>query len=78
MEDHTRRKRLIFRSTHRGNKEMDLVFSQFIEAHLPALSAAELDIYEALLEENDVDIWDWVTGKPCPEQYLPFIERMRA
>jgi antitoxin CptB len=77
MEADARRKRLIFRSTHRGNKEMDIVFSRFVEQHLGALSAGDLDLYEQLLEENDVDIWDWITGKPFPPHYASLIERLK-
>jgi len=77
MEADARRKRLIFRSTHRGNKEMDIVFSRFVEQHLGALSAGDLDLYEQLLEENDVDIWDWPTGAPVPQHSASPLARLK-
>lgn len=61
-----RRKRLLFHSAHRGNKENDLLLGAFAEKHLASFSAAQLDRYEALLGENDQDIFDWVAGRAAP------------
>ncbi len=58
-----RRRRLIFRSEHRGNKENDILLGQFAQAHLKSFDAARLDRYEVLLEESDNDIFDWVAGR---------------
>jgi antitoxin CptB len=58
-----RRRRLIYRSDHRGVKENDIVLGQFAKAHLHGFDAAQLDRYEALLEESDNDIFDWVAGR---------------
>jgi antitoxin CptB len=65
-EVETRRKRLIYQSHHRGTKESDLLLGAFAEAHLGAFTSAQLDRYEALLEENDRDIFDWVSGRCDP------------
>lgn len=59
----TRRKRLLYRSTYRGNKENDILLGQFARAHLGEFGAAELDQYERLLSVGDNDIYDWVSGK---------------
>ena len=61
-----RRKRLLFRSWHRGTKEADLLLGSFAERHLADLSAAQLDRYEALLENDDADLWDWLVGRRPP------------
>jgi antitoxin CptB len=58
-----RRKRLRFRSQHRGTKEMDLILGAFAEHHLVAFDAAEMDEYEKLLELDDSDLWSWVVGR---------------
>ena len=65
-----RRKRLLFRSWHRGTKETDLLLGSFAERHLDALTEAQLDRYEALLEHDDSRIYDWITGRGAlpPEQ----------
>lgn len=62
----TRCKRLLFRSWHRGTREIDLLLGSFAERHLAALSNAQLDRYEALLEHNDADLFDWVAGRAAP------------
>ena len=41
-----RRRRLLFRSWHRGIREMDLVLGRFADAHIATLSVPELDEYE--------------------------------
>src|SRR6185437_7256779 len=58
-----RRKRLLYRSIYRGNKENDILLGQFARAHIAEFSAAELDQYERLLATGDNDIFDWVAGK---------------
>ncbi len=57
----TRRKRLTYRSWHRGFKENDLLLGSFADAHLARLDAEQLDRYEALLEQPDADIFNWMT-----------------
>lgn len=65
-----RLKRLIYRSWHRGCKETDLVLGRFADHGLASLPPAMLEVYEALLDENDADIWNWLTGKTAtPEEY---------
>jgi len=61
-----RRKRLLFRSWHRGTRESDLVLGRFAEAHLAGFDAAQLDRWEALLECADADLYDWVSGRTAP------------
>jgi len=65
-----RRKRLLFRARHMGTNENDIFFGGFAEAHLGALSDAQLVRFEALLEVNDADLFLWVTGaKPVPAEH---------
>jgi len=74
----TRRKRLLYRSVHRGNKENDILLGQFARAHIAEFTAAELDQYERLLQAGDNDIYDWVSGqKPVPpEEDTPVVRRL--
>ena len=59
----TRRKRLLYRSVYRGNKENDILLGQFARAHIAEFDSAELDQYERLLAAGDNEIFDWVTGQ---------------
>ncbi|HWD56643.1 MAG TPA: succinate dehydrogenase assembly factor 2 [Stellaceae bacterium] len=61
-----RRKRLLFRSWHRGTREADLILGSFADEHLAAFDAAQLDCYEALLAMPDPDIFDWLMGRAAP------------
>ena len=63
MSDDARLKRLKMRSMRRGIKEMDLILGSFADQGLPALDAPALDLYEALLAENDHDLYAWVTAR---------------
>lgn len=58
-----RLKRLQMRSMRRGIKEMDILLSAFAAENLGQMDAARLDLYEALLHENDQDLYQWVTGQ---------------
>jgi len=61
-----RRRRLLFRSWHRGIREMDLIMGRFADAHIAELSDADLDEYERLIELPDPDLLSWVTGVSAP------------
>lgn len=65
-----RRKRLMFRSWHRGTRETDLILGRFAEAHLAGFDRAQLDRYEALLECADADLFDWASGQASPPAAL--------
>lgn len=70
----TRLRRLRMRSMRRGIKEMDLILSAYATRALAGMSAARLDLYDALLEENDQDLYQWVTGQaPTPERFASLI-----
>ena len=59
----TRLKRLRYRSWHRGCKETDIILGNFADDRLETLELPLLDVYERLLDEDDANIWDWITGK---------------
>ena len=58
-----KRRRLIFRSAHRGIKEMDLIMGSFARANVPNFTEADLAEYDTLLCNNDPDLYNWVTRK---------------
>ena len=61
-----RRRRLLFRCWRRGMREMDLVLGRFADAQIGALSDAELDEFERLLEIPDQQMFAWVSGTQTP------------
>jgi len=65
-----RRKRLKFRSAHRGIKEADILLGHFAESHLDELDRDQLDRYEDLLREPDLKIVAWITGDQEPPARL--------
>jgi len=75
-----RRRRILVRAWRRGIREMDLVIGGFADAEIGELDAAELDQLELLMEEDDADIFRWVTGEAeTPERFrTPVFERMRS
>lgn len=58
-----RRRRLLYRSLYRGNKENDILLGQFARAEIGSFTEADMDQYEALLDESDNDIFDWVAHR---------------
>lgn len=65
-----RRRRLLFRSWHRGTREMDLLMGRFADARVPSMTVAELDLFEALIEAQDRDLFRWITdAEPVADNY---------
>ena len=67
-DNDVRCKRLLFRSWHRGTRELDLFLGPFAEHHLATFTTRQLDAYEHLLEHSDPDIYRWITdAEPVPK-----------
>lgn len=56
-------KRLRMRSWRRGMKEMDLILGPFSDTRLEGMSAQARADYEALLDENDQDLYAWILAR---------------
>ena len=64
------RRKLKFRAWHRGTREADLIMGQFADAHLDTMGHDELDQFDALLEAQDLDVYNWIIGKePVPPEF---------
>lgn len=75
--DQNRRQRLRFRSWHRGTREMDLLMGSFADAHIGAMTSAQLDEYEAIMGMQDPDLYNWMTGvAPVPPEQDGLVMRM--
>ena len=72
-------KRMTMRSMRRGIKEMDLILTPFARGHLDKMDEQALARYDALLGENDQDLYQWVSGQAeAPPEVRPMIEKIRA
>ncbi len=64
------RKRLLFRSWRRGVREMDLLLGGFAERNLATFSRRQLELYDALLEYGDADLYGWMARREEPPAAL--------
>ena len=61
------RKKLRFRSWHRGTKEMDVLLGRFADEYVMDFDETELGQYDRLLKNSDPDLYNWVSGnEPLP------------
>jgi antitoxin CptB len=68
MNHADRLKRLRFRAWHRGTKEADLLIGGFFDRYGAQWDDAQMAWFEALLEEQDVDIMAWAIGTALPPE----------
>ncbi|NQV44841.1 MAG: succinate dehydrogenase assembly factor 2 [Rhodospirillales bacterium] len=54
------RKRLLYRSAHRGMKEMDALLGGYANERLDFMSDSELLEFESLMDESDNDLMNWI------------------
>ncbi|WP_085809783.1 succinate dehydrogenase assembly factor 2 [Sphingomonas sp. TZW2008] len=80
MDQDTRLKRTRFRAWHRGTREADFMIGGFFDAHHAGWSEEQLQWFERLLEQQDVDIMGWAIGSiPCPPEWDgAMMQAMRA
>ena len=53
-------KKLLYRSNHRGTKEMDLLIGGFAKENLKKLTPIELKEFEILLNFTDKELSSWL------------------
>ena len=59
----SRRRRILFRATHRGTYENDILIGRFVRARLDAFTEAELDEVERLMDHPEAVLGDWLMGR---------------
>jgi antitoxin CptB len=65
-----RLKKLRFRAWRRGFREADLILGPFADKHVSAMTASEIDTFEALLEQPDQDLYGWIVETlPTPPEF---------
>ena len=66
----TYKKKIIFKASHRGSKEMDILLGNFIKKYIELFNENELGLFNDILECDDDDIYQWTIGKKeIPNQY---------
>ena len=82
METEAFRRQLLFRSWHRGTREMDLLLGRFADRTLPTLDASGLEVYALFLQETDPDLYDFYCARlekeSFPSELHELLERFRA
>ena len=73
-------KKLLFKASHRGTKEMDIILGKFAETNLETLDSENLKIFEELLEIPDPDLYKWFTDESIkiPEKYSKLIKKISS
>ena len=63
------RKQLLWRATHRGIREMDIIIGGFVTRNIDLLTQQQLKELEVLLDIPDQDYLAWVTKQePVPPE----------
>ena len=57
------KKQIIYRSTHRGTKEMDLLLGNFVKKYIDELNDKDLKDLESLLHIEDEILYKWYLEK---------------
>lgn len=63
-------KKLLYKSNHRGCKETDIILGLFAKEFIFQMNAEALRDFAKILEQNDVDIYNWCLGKIAVPLYL--------
>ena len=66
----TYKKKIIYKASHRGSKEMDILLGNFINKYIELFNENELNIFDSILDCDDEDIYQWILGKKdIPTRY---------
>ena len=58
-----RKKKILFKCTHRGTKELDILLGNYVSNHINKLKSKELDYLDVILDFNDMDLFKILTKK---------------
>ena len=76
-KDVARRKRMIYRSKQRGWLEADILMGSWAAKHVPGLTVQQLDEYETILNEETIDVFNYITGKDALPPHLQSLPLMK-
>ncbi|RME33063.1 MAG: succinate dehydrogenase assembly factor 2 [Gammaproteobacteria bacterium] len=76
--DEQKLKKLRWRCHRRGIVEMDIAFGTLLDRHYTHLPPEQQQAFEALIDEADLDIMNWITGRrEPPDRYRELVTLMR-
>lgn len=65
--------------SRRGLQELDLILKPFVEQQFEGLSKTEKEDFLDLLDNNDIDLIDWIlSGKSGPTKFSNIIHQIKA
>ena len=80
VSDEHRLKKLRFRAWRRGFREIDLILGPFADVQGPDFTPEDFEAFEALLLEQDQDVYAWIIGQAeVPAAFrTPLMTRLQA
>ncbi len=65
--------------SRRGMLELDVLLNKFIDVHYAKFDVVGQDEFDDLLEQSDVDLYAWFTGRrePSDSSTRELVERIR-
>ncbi|MEP6969613.1 MAG: succinate dehydrogenase assembly factor 2 [Betaproteobacteria bacterium] len=74
-----RLKRLYWRC-RRGTRELDALLGGWLQTHKASRDEAQWTAFETLLDQQDPQLWDWLTGHGAParDDWRAIVTEIRA
>ena len=64
------KKKILYRSMHRGTKEMDLILSNFVKKNIDSFDKEELNELDFLLNIDDQVLYKWYLNQEI-DMFIP-------
>jgi antitoxin CptB len=74
------RKKLLYRATYRGTRELDLIVGGFARARVPGFTAEECNALGEILELPETSLAAWLLGQEAVPDHVrsPMMEQLLA
>ena len=72
------RKEILFRSWHRGTKEMDLILGEFANNNVSNMDLDDLNKFQEFLNLSDPDLYKWIVAEDdsFPKEFEDFFKKI--
>ena len=65
-----RKKKILFKCTHSGTKELDILLGSYVSHHINLLKSKELDYLDVVLSFSDLDLFKILTKKKAIDKKM--------